>query len=96
MCQERNTTNLKYSSIKVDRCMKYLIEALQDLNVVGCCCGHGKYPTTIVVIDKKRNNEAYDLISNKTLWCKNKYEYRKTRFYLKDKEGYYYIPETLE
>ena len=53
---------------------------------VACCCGHNKYPMTIVVKDKYGN--IYELFSQKVLP-------RKKKFYKKDEEGYYFIPETL-
>ena len=71
----------------VDKPMITLLQAINKthLRTLGCCCGHGKYPMTIVVKDVVG---VYELISGKPIP-------RKKRFYLKDKEGFYYIPETL-
>jgi len=75
---------------RIDRCMRYLIsnlkQHLRGIKAVACCCGHGKYPMTIIVEDKYGNH--WDICSNELIA-------RKKRFYLKDKEGYYYIPETV-
>jgi len=54
--------------------------------ILACCCGHGKYPMTIVYEIPKR--AKFELFSGKVIP-------RKKRFYIKDKQGYYYIPETL-
>lgn len=70
--------------------MATLVQAINQthLKTLGCCCGHGKYPMTIVVKDV---GGIYEYISGKPIP-------RKKRFYLKekDKEGFYYIPETLK
>lgn len=72
----------------IDPCMKNLIEFINDhsnlITVLGCCCGHFRYPMTIVV--KTNDGEIFDLMSNIEIP-------RKKRFYKKDKQGYYYIPE---
>ncbi len=59
-----------------------------DVETLGCCCGHKKYPMTIVVRDKIEGR-IFDLMSGKTIP-------RKKRFYRSDKKGNYYIPETVE
>ena len=55
-------------------------------NPLACCCGHKKYPMTIVVTNGKI---IWDLISNEIIP-------RKKRFYIKDKQGYYFIPEAVK
>lgn len=52
--------------------------------VVGSCCGHGKYPPTIIV--ENRTGGFYEAISGKRL-------YSSRGFYKKDKKGIYHIPE---
>jgi len=44
---------------------------------------------TIICRVRGRRNRFYELISGKEIP-------RKRNFYKKDKEGYYYIPETVE
>jgi hypothetical protein len=80
--------NRKSGNKRIDPCIKMLIAQLNGnliphVKVVSCCCGHGKYAMSIIV-----NNgvNTWDLVSGV-------YIKRKTRFYLKDKQGYYYIPE---
>lgn len=81
--------NPKNDSRRIDPCMKNLIGnlKLQGLKTLACCCGHGKYPMTVIVWD-----DIFDvpreLFSNKAL-------NRKRKFYKKDSAGYYYVPEAL-
>ena len=84
--------NILYGDTRIDPCMRELIFNLKVLlmkgnNLVACCCGHGKYPMTIVI--KGFKGVIFDLVSNKEIP-------RTRRFYKKDSEGYYYIPETIE
>lgn len=85
MCQKKQ---FKYCPSKIDDCMKLLIEWLNNIGykTVACCCGHWKYPMTIVVA---LGSHRIELLSAKVIP-------RKTRFYKKDKNGYYYIPEVSE
>ena len=84
MCKK---TQFKYCPSTIDKCMRILIENIGDnCNTVACCCGHGKYPMTIVC---EENGEYFDIVSN--------IEIPRTRkFYKKDKQGYYYIPECVK
>lgn len=84
--------------------MKTLIAHLdwyiyKDAKIVACCCGHGKYPMTILVRGKLVNPNTVFInpFKKNTIIdiCSNKLIPRKRRFYKRDKEGYYYIPETL-
>ena len=88
MCNKNNPK-------KIDDCMRNIIGTLKylDLNnknkemttkVLACCCGHFKYHQTIVYNDGYRNiNELNSGILIP----------RRKRFYIKDKQGFYYIPE---
>lgn len=81
--------NLKSGNTRIDHCMKNLIRVLKDygMKTRGCCCGHGKYPMTIIAWDKNliRNVEIMSM----------KIIPRKKKFYKRDKEGVYYIPEVI-
>ena len=83
MCQ----LNKHNDGRRIDPCLREFIKNLNllksNLKILACCCGHGKYPMTIVVA---LGNLRYDLVSGK-------YITRKKRFYRKDKQGYYFIPE---
>jgi len=88
MCKKRNLVllNIRGKHIRVDKCMVHLLIFLEGvkLKTVACCCGHGKYNMSIVMDDGFGG--FYDLMSNVEIP-------RKKRFYLKDKKGFYYIPE---
>lgn len=91
MCKKKQ---FKYCPSEIDECMKNFIDVLNDLlmklpfKIVACCCGHKKYPMTIIVRNIMTGG-CFDLISSKSIP-------RKHKFYKRDKVGYYYIPETLE
>lgn len=86
---------LKNNPRKIDNCMQNIIGTLKYLEldgihkdmytkVLGCCCGHFKYHQTIVYDDGYGNiNELNSGILIP----------RKSRFYVKDKQGLYFIPE---
>jgi len=80
--------NPKNDSRFIDPCMKEFIRSLNmfpGIKTVSCCCGHGKYPMTIVVED---HGMFWDLVSGELIP-------RKKKFYKKDKQGVYYIPEVI-
>ena len=87
MCKFVNNT--KHS--RIDKCMKKLIEFINEhtniFEVVACCCGHFKYPMTIIL--KSESCAFFDLMSGKIIP-------RTRNFYKKDEEGYYFIPETIQ
>lgn len=85
--------NKKNDSRFIDPCMQPLLQSLSGrlyeyYKTLACCCGHGKYPMTLII---KHDDSKYpiEIFSNKCIP-------RKKKFYKKDKEGYYYIPETIE
>jgi hypothetical protein len=76
--------------VRVDKCLSNIITFINDktpFKTLGSCCGHLRYPLTIVV--RSPNGEIFEFISQKTIP-------RKKRFYIKGKDGYYFIPETVE
>jgi hypothetical protein len=82
----------RWGDTRIDPCMRKFIENLNILmlptyKVIACCCGHKKYPMTVVIIDKSFK-APFELFSNKNL-------HHKKKFYKRDKQGYYYIPETI-
>ena len=88
MCETHNPR-------KIDKCMICLIFMLKQAGFkpIACCCGHRKYQPSLI-LKKIRNIKGgtkdmfIDVFSRE---CIN----RKKRFYIKDKQGYYYIPETV-
>ena len=89
MCKK---TKYKIPNPRIDKCMKEFIRALSqiissDYKIVACCCGHKKYPISVVL--KHEEGYTFELRSNKEVP-------KKRNFYKRDKQGYYYIPETLK
>jgi len=83
----------KWGDTRIDPCMRNLIDNLNCMfkdnwEIKACCCGHERYPMSIIVQDKKWK-APFDLVSGKNVHSKKK-------FYKKDAQGYYYIPETME
>lgn len=82
----------KTSDQRIDPCIRPLIKWLNDKHItVASCCGHGRYPMTIVIKEGEpgilKNKIIYrEIISQKIIP-------RIKRFYRRDPEGYYYIPE---
>lgn len=76
------------SKPEIDECMVSVIKEFKrmGMNTVACCCGHKKYPATVIV---KINNKFMEIISGTRIP-------RQKRFYKKDKQGYYYIPEVVQ
>ena len=79
---------------RIDPCMRKAIGTIDIIfkhngfKILACCCGHGRYPMSIVYyIPLLKVN--FELFSGRVIP-------RKKRFYKKDKQGYYYIPEVIE
>lgn len=92
MCEK-----LRYCAREIDPCISKEVEELQrqGLNTILSCCGHGKYPKTIVV--RNGDDSVVEIISNTHLKPYNpKFDKRHNPYYKKDSEGYYYIPKVEE
>lgn len=79
------------SNTQIDRCLRPLIDFLQDstYDTISSCCGHGKYPITIIVKERHNGRDVFkELLTQIEIP-------RKRRFYNRDKQGYYYIPEAV-
>lgn len=81
--------DIKNGDTRIDPCMRPLIEWLNGIGYKTklCCCGHGKYPMTIVIDMNKR---SYQEILSGGCWDKP-----KAKFYKRDKQLVYFIPERL-
>jgi len=89
MCKK---TNYKTSNTRIDKCMRNFIRNLSQgcdgrYKILACCCGHGKYPMSIVA--KSRRGTIFEMFSNKDIP-------RTRNFYKRDKQGYYYIQEAAK
>lgn len=91
MCKSRNSKYNDVAEAFVDKCLNNIITFIDnysdDWRTISCCCGHGKYPITIVV-ECKSTGKKMELFSDIEID-------RKRKFYKKDSEGYYYIPEVI-
>ncbi len=92
MCNKRNSTEIPYGNqanqfAKVDDCVAKETIKLNKKGIptLSSCCGHGIYKKTIVVLHKDKKTRV-EYFSKKVIP-------RIRRFYKKDDEGYYYIPE---
>ena len=87
MCIQR-----KYQTFNIDDC---LVAEIKEINTspqhytILSCCGHGIYPKTIIVKDRY-TNIVFELFSGIIL---SKGLRKPKRYYKKDKNGYYFIPE---
>ena len=81
---------LSYCNPRIDKCLILIINHLNksNLKTLASCCGHGKYNSTIVVKDKIGN--IFEFYSRISLLSK-----KRNRYYKKDNDGYYYIPEVI-
>jgi len=87
MCNKRNSVNIRIQnkSVRVDSCLKETIKILnKHFNTVACCCGHERYPITILA--RRQDGQIYDICSGVIIS-------RIRRYYRKDADGFYYIPE---
>ena len=90
MCKAKRYKRIP--NTRIDECMVHMIRTLNQategsLLILGCCCGHGKYPMTIVAKSKRGN--IFEMFSNIDIP-------RVKRFYKRDKQGYYFIPEVKQ
>jgi len=84
MCEK-----LPYCNPRIDKCLIPIIDDLnksRKIKTIASCCGHGKYKSTIVV--KERKGKISEYYSGKLLTPK-----KRNRYYKKDKNGFYFIPE---
>jgi hypothetical protein len=96
MCEK-----LKYCNPRIDECLR---EEIKKINAIGpyktlaSCCGHGKYPETIVVMYKK-SKLVIELHSGTKLMAgplRNKLGQRKrNRYYRRDNKKDFFIPEVM-
>jgi hypothetical protein len=70
----------------IDKCMKEVVLMLNETGIktLGCCCGHGKYPKTIII--KGHHIPNWE-------WFSGKLINRQRNFYKMDSDGLYYLPE---
>ena len=88
---------IAYCAKNHDPCIARTISSINKVwkgtyKTMGSCCGHGKYSTTIVVLDIKKHR-YFEWFTKKTVPHTGK---KHLRFYKKDgpkKSDHYYLPE---
>ncbi len=86
MCKSHNKQH-------VDKCMKNLVKFINEetrFQTIMCCCGHGNYPSSLIVIDMK---VARFCVTPRDIFSGYQFKHGRRRFYKQDKDGYYHIPE---
>ena len=87
MCLSRNSKKVKIGNriVRVDKCLANLIKILNEkgIRTLGSCCGHFRYPTTLIV---NFDGNIIELMSGIKIE-------RTRNFYRKDKKDFYFIPE---
>jgi hypothetical protein len=90
MCKK---VNYKTCNTRIDKCMKNIcnfIDKHTEWKCIGSCCGHKKYnPSILVQHPAYKGRFALEIFSRIPIQ-------RKRRFYKRDKQGYYYIPEVID
>ena len=92
MCDQGSTQEavIDGKSISVDSCIAKDVTSINrrfkgTLRTAGCCCGHGKYPPTIVV--KELNTGTHrEFFTGVEIT-------RRRNLYYKDDEGVFHLPE---
>lgn len=95
--------DIKNGDTRIDPCMRELISWLKEKhNIIMCCCGHGKYPMSIIVkeytiLENGKSAIAYREVFSNTILRIRTAPLGKLpkKFYKRDKKGYYYIPEVV-
>ena len=78
-----------------DKCMKGLIKFIKDktrFDPIMSCCGHGRYAPSLIVRDPavaEFSRCPFDIFSGV------QFKHNQKKFYKKDKDGYYFIPEII-
>lgn len=90
----------KHGDTRIDPCMREFVKWLGNKHTtILSCCGHGKYPMSVIVkeyetVGIKRFIIFKEIFSGIVLRVKeDPLKPDPKKFYKRDKEGYYYIPE---
>ena len=82
---------LPYRNPRWDKCLTPIINHINqftELKTLASCCGHGHYKSVIVVKDKK--GKIFEFFTKKELGPR-----KRNRYFKKDKNGIYFIPEMI-
>ena len=94
MCQKKS-----YCSKVIDPCIHDEVKQINNdkfgrFKTLLSCCGHGKYPKSIVV-RQKRSKIVFEWFSRIKLEAYYKNKKLRKRFYSQDSEGHYFLPEVV-
>lgn len=82
---------IEYGTFRIDPCLEKKIEMINSISGVktlASCCGHGKYSPSIII--KNDFGIVFDFYTLKEIP-----EKKRNRYYRKDNQGFYYIPELI-
>lgn len=95
MCEQGTMAEviINGKSISIDSCIAQQVKDLNErfkntLISIGCCCGHGKYPPSIVV-KELNTGRHYEFFSGIEIT-------RRRNLYYRDQEGIFHLPEVSE
>ena len=89
-------TKLPYLNPRIDSCLRWPVQVLQSLGykTIASCCGHGRYPRTILYRDSQ--NVVRDFDSKHIIGVFNpRIKRRGQRWYVLDSVGYYRLKTPL-
>lgn len=82
-----------YCGTRIDPCLQGIINMINDneygIRTISSCCGHGKYPRTILTHNKE-TGLIKEWFSGTTIALSPR---KSHKYYKKDKDGFYYLPE---
>jgi len=84
---------LPYNNPRIDKCLIEEIKAINDEGIymtILSCCGHKIYSKSIVVKERS-TGRIFEYFSKIELGSK-----KRKRYYKKDPDGFYYIPEVSQ
>lgn len=87
---------LPYCNPRIDKCLRERIEYINKdfpYKTIASCCGHYKYKETIIVkVITKGFPKGFIFEFNSLIKLTPR---KHNRYYKKDVEGYYYVPELI-
>jgi len=86
-----------YCGTRIDPCIIDQIAWINlnsDYETILSCCGHNKYKSSIIIINI--NGSVFEWFSGIELSKYYKNGHIRHKYYKKDDQGYYYIPEVIE
>ena len=94
----RNSTKVTIGTrtFRVDRLMARLVEFINthpNVETLACCSGHGRYPMTIIIKHKTGSDGKWEWKTKEMV--SGTFIPRKRRFYVMNKEGFYFVPEVV-